>query len=113
MRTVLLQLLPVTLLAVAGAGAQDTVVVAPGAEPLILSAEKSKPAPKSSPKPPQRFKVTPVPQTSPVRPMLVQPRYTMPVAQHDLSQYPMPVTAGKGLPVRIPVAPPKPPLEVP
>jgi hypothetical protein len=110
MKALLAPLPLVSLLAVSWAGAQDTTTrVTPA--PMILTADKSKPPPKTSPQPPQMYRVVPQPQVkAPVR-LLDAPRFPMPVIQHDLTQYPMPVSAGNGRPVRLPVAPPKPPFE--
>lgn len=112
MRTPLLHLLPVSLLAVAGAGAQESSTPVPSpADALIIFTADKKPAPKTSPQLPQQYKVIPSPQSTSVPRILIQPRSTMPVIQHDVTQYPIPVTAGKGMPVRIPVAPPKSPFD--
>jgi hypothetical protein len=128
MKTLLLHLLPVSLLGVAGAGAQESGgTVSPPADQLIILTADKKPSAKTSPQPPKQLRVTPQ-QLELERQLLQQqrqlqrrleaeqrlrsqPRSTMPVIQHDISQYPMPVTAGKGQPVRIPVAPPKPPFD--
>jgi hypothetical protein len=110
MKTFLLPLLP--LLAVSGAvSAQDAVLIAPpaGGQTIILIADPQEPTPKpkASPDLPLQYRIVPQPGSEPQRPLLAQPRFTMPVIQHDLSQYPMPTTLGKGHPVQIPVAPPK------
>ena len=117
MKTLLMPLLPVTMMAASSAGisAQDALPLAPpsGRSLLVLTADPTQPAPKSAPKPPQQFRVTPAPpRASSQKPPLLQlPRFTTPVIQHDLSQYPMPVTAGKGHPVRIPTATPRAPFD--
>jgi hypothetical protein len=109
MKVILLPLLPTVMLTASGAGVSaQSLAAAPLSDsyaPIVLAADKSKPAPKTTP-PPLQFQIDPQPLASSMTPILIQPRYTMPIAEHDFSLYPMPVTPGKGQPVRMPLVKP-------
>lgn len=108
MKTHLLPLLPLLALSTAGVSAQNAEVSqAPKETDGIVCVDvQQKPTSKPTTQSPLEYRTIPDPQPGSQRLTLVQPRFTMPVEQHDLMRYPMPVTQGNGLAVRIPVAPP-------